>query len=156
MRIAARYESETTGSTQIGYPTQMFLERGEGGRETLGSGFVFSDELVSAKEMGLNAVRIEGWRRTNTYGNFVAVSRFFVYFGWWTGWLMRRRRQDFAKSLSFNTIRGFDVVHQLQRLRHGKNMSDRETECIMRNIADNLYTYEQVIEVTSTSLPCLL
>jgi hypothetical protein len=124
VRIAARYESETVGSTQIGYPTHQYSERD--GRPTLGSGFIFGDESQSTKELTLNAHRIEGWKRTNTYANFAA---------------------DFSKSLSINAMRGFDVVHQLQRFRHGKHMPDREVECIMRNLADNVHSYEQVIEV---------
>lgn len=38
-------------------------------------------------------------------------------------------------------------MHQLIRLRHGKALSDAETALIMRTLADNVKTYEQVIEV---------
>ena len=49
-----------------------------------------------------------------------------------------------------SAIQGFDVLHQLMRLRFSKNISDAEVELIMRTIAENVKTYEQVIEVGST------
>lgn len=45
------------------------------------------------------------------------------------------------------TIRGFDLLHQLTRLRIVKNLSDSEVELIVRTLADNVRTYEQVVEV---------
>lgn len=44
-------------------------------------------------------------------------------------------------------IQGIDVLHQLYRLRHTKNMPDAEVELIMRTFADNVQSYEQVVEV---------
>ena len=55
--------------------------------------------------------------------------------------------QDFKNTLATNPIQGFDVAHQLWRLRLAKRMSDGEAELIMRTIADNLQTYDQVTEV---------
>lgn len=46
-----------------------------------------------------------------------------------------------------NPIQGFDVVHQLWRLRHWRRMSDGETEMIFRMLAENVQSYEQVCEV---------
>jgi hypothetical protein len=45
-------------------------------------------------------------------------------------------------------IRGLDVLHQLIRLKHTKSMSDSEISTIMRTLADNTKSYEQVVEVT--------
>lgn len=39
-------------------------------------------------------------------------------------------------------------MHQLSRLRLVKNLSDAEVELIVRSIAENLRTYEQIIEVS--------
>ncbi|TFY76670.1 hypothetical protein EWM64_g7339, partial [Hericium alpestre] len=79
-----------------------------------------------------NASRIEGWRRTATYHNFQA---------------------DFARALQQNAIQGFDVVHQLWRLRNAKSMSEAEVELIMRTMAENVQTYDQVVELLAHSPP---
>lgn len=55
--------------------------------------------------------------------------------------------QDFQKSQITKSIQGFDVVYQLYRLRHAKNMPNVEVEAIMRSISDSLRTYDQVVEV---------
>jgi hypothetical protein len=47
-----------------------------------------------------------------------------------------------------SAIRGFDVLHQLIRLKHAKSMSDSEVSTIMRTLADNTKSYEQVVEVS--------
>ena len=49
-------------------------------------------------------------------------------------------------------IKGFDVLHQLFRIRNGKNLADSEVLAIMRTLADNIKTYEQVVEVCSVFL----
>lgn len=46
-----------------------------------------------------------------------------------------------------NPMQGFDVPHQLWRLRHAKRITDGEAELIMRSIAENVQTYDQVTEV---------
>jgi len=56
--------------------------------------------------------------------------------------------QDFAHYRATSAIRGFDVLHQLGRLRFGKNVPDAEMELIVRTIAENVKSYEQVIEVS--------
>ena len=49
--------------------------------------------------------------------------------------------------ITTNPMQGFDVVHQLWRLRHGKRMPDGEAESIFRMLAENVQSYEQVCEV---------
>ncbi len=61
VRLAARYEQDTLGSTKIDFPSKMFVEG------QLGSGMTFSEDAVRAKEMALNGPRIEGWRRSRSY-----------------------------------------------------------------------------------------
>ena len=46
------------------------------------------------------------------------------------------------------SIQGFDLAHQVWRLRHAKQMSDREVELVLRTIMEHVQTYEQVVEVT--------
>ena len=56
--------------------------------------------------------------------------------------------QDFTKLQASSAIKGFDVLHQLFRLRHARGMSDSEISTIMRTLADNSKSYEQVVEVS--------
>ncbi|KAI6124424.1 docking domain of Afi1 for Arf3 in vesicle trafficking-domain-containing protein [Pisolithus croceorrhizus] len=120
VRLASRYEEVTSGTTKLFYPSAAF---GEG---SLGSGVVFPDEAAALKELAANASRIEGWRRTKLHQYCVS---------------------DFQRFQATNSIKGFDLTHQLSRLRFGKNLPDVEVELIMRKIAENVRSYEQVVEL---------
>ncbi|KAI3602752.1 spindle pole body interacting protein [Moniliophthora roreri] len=132
VRLASRYEEEVTGSTKIGHPNVPFAEASPSRKATLGSGLLFTDEQAGMKELAANAHRIEAWRKTNSYHYCTT---------------------DFAKAQSTSPIRGFDVVHQIFRLRHAKLMSDAEAYLIMRTLADNVKTYDQVVELLSYLMP---
>ncbi|KAF4583378.1 hypothetical protein EYR38_002128 [Pleurotus pulmonarius] len=129
VRLASRYEEETLGKTKIGYPTASFTDVP---RPRLGSGMVFTDDASAMRELTANAYRMEAWRNTNTYANYVV---------------------DFAKAQASSAIKSFDVLHQLFRLRQAKNMSDTEVELIVRTIANNVRTYEQVVELLAYLAP---
>lgn len=151
VRLASRYEEETQGSTSIGYPSHFFLENAPGRPAQLGSGVIFNDEQTGMKEISGSAPRVEAWRKTNSYQYFMQVTI--------SGLSSEETKlkvcaQDFKKSISSNPIRGFDVVHQIFRLRHAKKMADLEVSMLMQNLADNVKTYDQVVEV-SQSLPIL-
>ncbi|PCH35230.1 spindle pole body interacting protein [Wolfiporia cocos MD-104 SS10] len=132
VRLAARYEEDTMGSTVIGYPNCAYSERPEG--RVLGSGIGFTDEATSARELAVNASRIEAWRRTESYTLY---------------------QLDFRKNAATDPIQGFDVLHQLWRLRHAKKMPDGEAELIMHTLAENVQTYEQVTQLLSFMPPHL-
>ena len=53
--------------------------------------------------------------------------------------------------LATKPIQGFDLSHQLARLRYAKSITDREAEAIFRAITENLHTYDQVTEVRLTA-----
>ncbi|OBZ67772.1 Protein mesA [Grifola frondosa] len=133
VRTASRYEEDVFGSTTIGYPSSTYTER-SGEKSRLGSGVFYIDEATCAREMSLNASRIEAWRRTETYKLF---------------------QMDWKKIWSMGPIQGFDLVHQLSRLRYAKRMPDGEVELIMRTLAENLQTYDQVTELLSWMPPHL-
>ncbi|KAG9313406.1 stabilization of polarity axis-domain-containing protein, partial [Chiua virens] len=97
VRLAARYEEVATGSTALGFPSAPFSEG------SLGKGVVFSDETVAARELATNASRIEGWRRTKSH-QYSTI--------------------DFQKHCATDAIQGFDLLHQLYRLRLVKNIFD--------------------------------
>ena len=71
--VASRYEEEVTGSTTVGYPSLAYTER-PGEKPRLGSGVYFPDDVACARELAVNAGRIEGWRRTECYRLLQAVS----------------------------------------------------------------------------------
>lgn len=126
VRLASRYEELAVGSTKLGCASAPFLDG------SLGSGIVFPDEAVAFKELTANASRIEGWRRSKSYQYCV---------------------QDFKKHRATAAIQGFDLSHQLLRLRLVKNLPDTEVELIVRSIADNLRSYEQIVELLAFMPP---
>lgn len=120
VRLASRYEEVTSGTTKLYYPSAALAEG------SLGSGVVFPDEAAALKELAANASRIEGWRRTKLHQYCVS---------------------DFQVFLATSSIKGFDLAHQLCRLRFGKNVPDVEVELITRKIAENVRSHEQVVEL---------
>jgi len=130
VRLASRYEEESTGNTALGYPSSPFTEAA-GRPPKLGSGIAFSDESNGWKELVANAHRIEAWRKTNSYHYLVV---------------------DYANYKPSSAIKGFDVLHQLLRLRYAKNMLDAEALAITKSLAEGVKTYDQVVELLA-SLP---
>jgi hypothetical protein len=55
--------------------------------------------------------------------------------------------QDFQHHLESKAIQGFDLMHQLWRMRHTKSMPDAEVDLILRTLVDSVQTYEQVVQV---------
>lgn len=49
--------------------------------------------------------------------------------------------------MSTKPIQGFDVYHQIVRMKTAKDMREREVELIMRSLVENVQTYEQVVEL---------
>jgi len=131
VRLASRYEEDVHGGTTIGFPGVAFNE-GPGDTSQLGSGMVFLDDVTGSREVMAYASRIEGWRRTAMYRMF---------------------QEDFKRSLATSAIRGFDVNHQLWRMRNAKLMQDTEAESIMRTMVDAVQTYDQVTELLSLTPP---
>lgn len=72
VRLASRYEEETTGTTKFGFSSSFFSES-PGRLPHLGGGIAFSDEATCFKELMANAHRIEAWRKTNSYQYLVMV-----------------------------------------------------------------------------------
>lgn len=71
VRIASRYEEETTSATTIGYPCAAYNSAaavaGYGAQASLGAGVVFADEAAGWRELGANAARVERWMKTPSY-----------------------------------------------------------------------------------------
>ncbi|PFH46608.1 hypothetical protein AMATHDRAFT_69501 [Amanita thiersii Skay4041] len=132
VRLASRYEEEVTGTTKIGYPSIVFVEGGPDRPVQLGSGMVFNDDATCVRELIANTHRIQAWRMTNSYQYYVC---------------------DFARQQATSAIQGLDVLHQVLRLRNSKNISEAEVIAILRTFADNVKSYEQVVELLAYLLP---
>lgn len=123
------------------------MDRGD--RPRLGSGLTFFDDSSGVRELQANTSRIEGWKQTKMCKYWEPVRSSPLSFS-----LLASsdpsvpHRKDFQKSLASDAIQGVDVYHQLSRLRHGKNVPDAEVELMMRTFAENLQSYDQVVEVS--------
>ena len=73
VRLASRYEEESTGYTTIGFKSRPFTDGAPGEFGRLGSGLNFWDESGGLRELQLNSNRIEGWRRTSGYRTYQQV-----------------------------------------------------------------------------------
>jgi len=122
IRQAARHEEHFYGQTSIAPPSQPYLNG------QLGSGFVSSDRETELKEIQSNAMRIEAFRATESYKLY---------------------RNDEAIRERNRSIIGFDLHHQLARLRKGKKLQSSECELIFTTVAKSIKTTEQIIEVST-------
>ncbi|KIL66165.1 hypothetical protein M378DRAFT_75418 [Amanita muscaria Koide BX008] len=132
VRLASRYEEETTGTTKIGCPTSHFIEGGSEHPVQLGSGMFFNDEASCLRELNANAHRIQAWRATNSYRHCVT---------------------DFARQRASSAIQSIDVPYQVLRLKNSRNLPDAEVSSITRALTDNVKSYEQVIEFLADLVP---
>lgn len=96
----------------------------------LGSGLISGNREAEMKEIAACALRIEAFRATDAY---------------------RLCRQDELDRDTNRCVTGFDLVHQLARLRRARNMSLREGELIFATVARAVQTPEQIIEVSTPS-----
>ncbi|KAJ9120179.1 hypothetical protein QFC22_003078 [Naganishia vaughanmartiniae] len=127
VRLAARYEEDSTGHTMIGFASK----RAQG--QELGSGYDFVNDTNKAREFALYGPRIEAWQKSQSYQ-------------YW--------KEDFARFSTVKTIKNIDLHYQISRLRHAQLISDEEVTLIYRRLCEELQRYEQVIELlayTSTS-----
>ncbi|GAA5855904.1 hypothetical protein JCM9279_001167 [Rhodotorula babjevae] len=124
VRLASRYEEDSTSATTIGFASAPFTAAGGG---ALGSGIVFADEAAGAREVAANGPRIEAWMRTPSYHAHQAA--------------FRQAQLDSPFSPSF------DLVHQLARLRLSRAVSPPEAVLILRTLCDVVRTDAQIISL---------
>ncbi|CAE6478836.1 unnamed protein product [Rhizoctonia solani] len=126
VRLTARWESEVKNATEIDHPSKSYSEG------HLGSGPIFVDEALVAREMPSNSWRINVWRQTTHYTSY---------------------RDDFRDHLENRHIKTIDMNHLVSRLRYGRNMSNGEAEMIMRSLCAYVQTYEEVVELLALLPP---
>lgn len=132
LQLASRYEEDTQRMTCVGYPCSQYTYNNRTGQGSLGSGLRFSEEVAGLREVSINAARIEGWRKSPSYEYWV---------------------QDFQNLQETNPIQGFDLEHQILRLRNGKSVPDGEVALILKTLCENVRSYDQVVELLSHCQP---
>ncbi|GAA5849623.1 hypothetical protein JCM8547_000514 [Rhodosporidiobolus lusitaniae] len=129
VRLASRHEEDTTFTTSIGFRSTSFNDgsgRGYGAQPMLGAGIVFADEGQASREVAASAARIEGWMRTPSY---------------------RLSQQAFRQSLHDSPVQGFDLTHQIGRLRQSRQLSQAEARLIFQTLTQAIRTDEQVVSL---------
>ncbi|KAL1918084.1 uncharacterized protein VTP21DRAFT_3350 [Calcarisporiella thermophila] len=124
VKLAAVYEEETYGSTQVDLATSNMPDASP----QLGTGIFFADEATKQRELAINANRIEGWRGTISY---------------------KYRQIDFMKSLKTRSIKNLDVARQISKLQVQRNIPDAEVIAIFKSFVDNVVTPKQIVEFLS-------
>lgn len=94
----------------------------------LGSGAVFTDEPSRQRELRAAGPRVDAFRKTGSY---------------------KRLGADWARWERERALRGWDVQHQVARLRVGRAVGDQEAGAIYAALADGVRSYEAVVEVSA-------
>ncbi|GAA5928125.1 AFI1/MesA family protein [Sporobolomyces koalae] len=118
VRLSSKWEEETCSITSIGFPCAPWRE----GR--LGSGVVFWDEGQGMKDLQRDSARIEGWMATKGYTLY---------------------QQAFRESLESAPLRDFDLIHQLSRLRLGRQLSTMEVTLILQTLVQSVKSDSEII-----------
>ncbi|KAF9337706.1 hypothetical protein BG006_003342 [Podila minutissima] len=121
VQLAAQYEEQTYGQTHIGINQQNTPESSK----YLGTGLVFSDETSRAREIAVNASRIEGWRATTSY---------------------QYLKDDHKVWLTTRTIRCMDVKRVIALLKQAKSLAPQDVSVLFRGFLQHIVSDKQVIE----------
>ncbi|KAG0091989.1 hypothetical protein BGZ92_011163 [Podila epicladia] len=121
VQLAAQYEEQTYGQTYIGINRQNTPESSK----YLGTGLVFSDETSRAREIAVNASRIEGWRATTSY---------------------QYLKDDHKVWLTTRTIRCMDVKRVISLLKQAKSLAPQDVSVLFRGFLQHIVSDKQVIE----------
>ncbi|BGP15794.1 hypothetical protein JCM10213v2_003783 [Rhodosporidiobolus nylandii] len=127
VRLASRYEEETTFTTSIGFRSSSFNDgtsRGYGTQASLGAGIVGAEDTAIQKELQASAARIEAWMKTGSY---------------------KRYQRAFRQSQQHAPVQGFDLIHQISRLRQSKQLSQAEARLIYQTLATEIRSDEAVV-----------
>lgn len=126
VRTAARHEEYFYGQTTLAPPSQPFLNG------QLGSGIMCADRDAETRHIMANAMRVEGWRATNAFS------------------ILRQEHSLLRRS---QAILGFDLGHQLARLRRASKLNPNESELLFIRIARGIKTPDQITELLALLPP---
>ncbi|EMC94830.1 hypothetical protein BAUCODRAFT_112001 [Baudoinia panamericana UAMH 10762] len=94
-RLAAAFEELVYGASVLHIAPSPQKSEADGAREVLGHGYVWPSNQAKTNELAANATRIEGWRNTRSYYNFI---------------------QDIAAFYAYQPVKAIDLQHQHDRL----------------------------------------
>ncbi|TKY84840.1 hypothetical protein EX895_005920 [Sporisorium graminicola] len=123
----ARHEEHFYGRTSFAPTCQPFLNG------QLGSGPVYVDRDAEMREILSNQMRIEGFRSTIAYHLLVEELQ---------------RHDGYTQA-----VRGFDLAHQIGRLRRARKLHVGEADLIFDTIAKSVVTHDQIVEVLALLPP---
>lgn len=126
IRQVIRHEEHFYGHSNISTQSQRF-SNGQ-----LGSGLVSIDREAETKDVIANALRVEAFRGTDSY---------------------RLYRQDEAIRERNRAITGFDLNHQISRLRKARKLPTGECELIFSTVTRATRTLDQFTELLSLLPP---
>ncbi|PWN44410.1 spindle pole body interacting protein [Ceraceosorus guamensis] len=129
-RAVAKHQEQFYGHITIGLPPSQPFLNGQ-----LGSGAVYPDRDTELKEISANNMRAAGWLTTDACRLFRAVS-------------FRT-----LSALSEQAIVGYDVQHQVQRLKRARHMSAAEAELIFATLSSTIRTPKQITEFLALHAP---
>ncbi|SJX63499.1 uncharacterized protein SRS1_14255 [Sporisorium reilianum f. sp. reilianum] len=123
----ARHEEHFYGRTSLAPTCQPYLNG------QLGSGPVYVDRDAEMREIASNQMRIDGFRDTIAY-------RLLVH--------ELQRYDGYTQA-----VRGFDLGHQIGRLRRARRLHVGEADLIFATIARSVLTHDQIVEVLALLPP---
>lgn len=130
VRLASRWEEETYGTTSIDWPSSPFTAPNKLGSGLVVAGSPNADDF--RRELLANGGRIEGWRRTKAYEQYKQE------------WMSAQGQE---RTRGRSAVKGWDLPHQISKLRVAKKLGDDEVQAIFDRLVDGIKTDEQVIEV---------
>ncbi|ORY20817.1 spindle pole body interacting protein [Neocallimastix californiae] len=120
IEVASEYEKIAFGKTKIYYTSDNIKDK-----YNIGVGAYFTDEASKRKEINYNLNRIEGWRQTKSYELYI---------------------KDFHTNLLRQSIKCVDIRRQATVLRKEPSISPERLNSIMKALAENITTDDQVLE----------
>lgn len=135
-RVAAAFEESVYGASALYIGGDETAESGTSLVPGIGTngmlsghGYVWPDETAKQKELAGNVTRIEGWRNTRSYYNFI---------------------QDMAKIYAIRPLKGLDLHHLHDRLRM-QRMTQSQTREIYLGFAKHVHSYQEICLLLSVA-----
>lgn len=121
-RIAAAFEESVYGASALFVGA---AEADAGAHGVRGHGYVWTDDVSRARELGANVWRIEGWRNTRSYYAFI---------------------QDLAAVWGRRPIRSIDLAHQHDRLRCHR-LGHEDSAAIYLALSAAVRSYDEICQL---------
>ncbi|KAK7740526.1 hypothetical protein SLS53_005369 [Cytospora paraplurivora] len=135
-RVAAAFEESVYGASALYMGGDESVDGGVPLPPSIGTsgvlgghGFVWPDESAKHRELAGNVTRIEGWRNTRSYYNFI---------------------QDMAKMYAIKPLKALDLHHLHDRLRM-QRMTQSQTREIYLGFSKYVHSYQEICLLLSVA-----